>query len=246
MEAVNSSAAAATVCRPLLASAAAEATALIRRGGHRLCGGFQLGGTRGEHPDQMTDLALEFVRHPMQGGFLLVCGLTLGLILRRPKPLGLRHMILEYQRRGRHSADLVTPASARDDSREIAFRQSTHGASQIAERGRDVAADEPGGKHSKNQDQSADGRQMPQRGVEIGVDVVRIGTGQNHRVPRCKARHIRHFEQRYGFPGFGEYIGDDTAFMAGDGLTDDVVQQPAVAVLGSRRLALATRVGAMG
>ncbi len=108
IEADSSSVADATVSRPLLASSAAEATAaacavaLVRGACHGLCGGFQLRGTRRQHRDQTANLALESVRHSVQGRLLLVRRLMLGRFLCGPQTLGLDHAVLEHQYRSRH------------------------------------------------------------------------------------------------------------------------------------------------
>ncbi len=83
-------------------------------------------------------------------------------------------MLLEYQHRAGHCADLVVPLGARYGCGCLALRQPGHRSLQATERDTDVALDPPGGEQCHQQQPAADLHEPPQHGVERRVDVIDV------------------------------------------------------------------------
>jgi hypothetical protein len=122
MEAISCSAAEATVCKPVLASSAAEATAadcwLLWLAVPVIDSAVASTRWNSQRASQPSDRPCSRrVCRPIQGRLLLGCGLELDLLLLDPQTFGLSHAVPERQHGTRHGADFILPFSTLDVGR---------------------------------------------------------------------------------------------------------------------------------
>ncbi len=186
-------------------------------------------GRRGRHRTHDTvDAALEAAGDAVHHRLALRSGAFLGFRVDLLEIADTDRVVLEDLHGRGHRADFVAAVAAGDALLELTVGQRLHADTELAERTGDAAADHPGNCTGDCADQKSGDSQRHDDGLQLGVEIVEIGTGADKHVPAGNSHGIGHLADRLLLAGFVVFVTQRHVALGGDTVAQFARQLAAV------------------